>query len=861
LTRRGAPGGSEAADKGSRGRGIRAGAVLVAITLGRALLRRRVRAVSTIVAGIAAVALTTAVLVVSFAVLDAIHGSRFAALDRADWAVVARSSSGIRLDLLARIERSVPGATVVPELTVNTRLGDASEDPILVVGAPRRLAGLAAPQTRRQFDGLPPLGPGEVYLSSGWASRHGLAVGGRLALQAPGGVVDWRVAGLVDADLGNGGAVALAPFSAVAGAYERRGVADAAFVGGPGPPDAYRRRLLAAGDGAVAVVPPDQVGSSYAKSFESVRNLLNLLTLIVVLVAGAIVFFSWRLTIEEERSSLARLRLVGVTRSNMLAAAAILVAPWLAISMLVGAPLGLLLGAGLSGFSDRLVELTQLAAEPGTPIWRPILGAFLNAQLMFGVATIGAVVALTRMPVIEGITGRGAERRARPLIASLALTLVLLAAAAASLWLLPVRLRGIALVPLLLLIPATAGLVPRLLGGAISAVGGWTALITGRDLAHGARRGAAFVAVFALAISMSLAIEAMAHSLQSEIGRSVDAWTKGQVFVQTAKSGSNLADDKFTPAAERQLAATPGVAATAYFTYSTVELGGRRVPLWTWGSAAGSRGIGRFVDLDVADGPSGAGLWRALEGGAVAVSSNYAYLHRVAVGDVLAVPTQEGERRLRVAAVFKDLASDGGVLVLAPRVYEAVTGDPRRYQLIADLAPGARFAAVAARLRAELGDRYPGLVVWDQGEIRHRFQELNSQLLQSFRVLARILFLLALLVGATSIAASLAARRRSLALERLIGSPGALLRRQIAGEYVSLGVCAWLIGLPIALAAGPALVRALAGGTGLVPDLSFPWPLALAALPLTIAVSGLALLLAGGLRDEGASISHAVAEE
>lgn len=847
--------------KGARGRRARAGAMLVATALARALLRRRVRALSTVVAGVAAVTLTTAVLVVSFSVLDAIHGSRLTALGRADWAVVARSSSGIRLGLLDRIDRAVPGATVAASLTVNTRVGEGSEDPILVVGASRGLAKLVSPEILRQLSNLPLLAGREIYLNRSWASDRGISAGDRLPLQAPSGSTEWRVRALVDTDFGNSGAIALAPFTAVARTFDRPGVADVAFVGGPGSPDSYRRRLLAAGGGAVTVVTPDQAASSYTKSFESVRNLLNLLTLIIVLVAGSVVFFSWRLTIEEERSSLAGLRLVGVTRINLLAAAAILVAPWLIISMVLGIPLGLLLGSQLSGFSMRLVELTQLAAEPGLPVWRPILGAFLNAQLMFGAATIAAVLSLTRTPVIEGISGRAREQFERPAIIGVATIVALLAAAAFSLWLLPVRWRGLALVPLLLLIPAASRVVPRLLGTTIAAVGGWTSLIAGRDLAHGARRGASFVAVFALAISMSLAVEATARSIQDGIDHSVDAWTRGQVFIQTTKPGSNLADDKFAPGTERLLKRTPGVGATAYFTYSTVELDGRRIPLWTWGSSAGQSDIGRFVELDVVNGPRGQALWSELGDGGVAVSSNYAYLHRTEVGDVLTLPTQDGERPLRVEAVFKNLASDGGAVVLAPRVYQEMTGDSRRYQLIAELSPGAEFGAVAARLRAELGDRYPGLVVWTPDEIHHRFEEINSQLLQSFRLLARILFLMALLVGATSIAASLAARRRSLALERLIGSPARLLRRQIVGEYVSLGACAWLIGFPIAIAAGPALIRALALSTGLVPDLSFPWLLALAALPLTIAVSGLALLLAGGLREGGASISRAVAEE
>jgi putative ABC transport system permease protein len=847
--------------KGARGRQARAGAILVATALGRALLRRRIRALSTIVAGVAAVALTTAVLVVSFSVLDAIQGSRLSALDEADWAVVARSSSGMDLDRLDRIERSVPEATVIPSLTVNTRLGDGSEDPLLVVGAPRGLVKLASTETLRKVAQLPPPRGREVYLSRDWAADHNLSPGDRLLVEAPGGTVAWRVGAIVDADFGNDGALALASLTAVADAFDRPGVADVAFVGGPGPPQRYRDRLVAATGGAAAIVPPDQAANSYTKSFESVRNLLNLLTLIVVLVAGSIVFFSWRLTIEEERSSLARLRLIGVTRLNLLAAAAILVAPGLFISMLLGIPLGLLLGSQLSGFSVRLVELTQLAAEPGLPIWRPLIGAFLNAQLMFGVATIAAVLSLARTPIAGGIAGRVREGSERPLAFSVAAVAVLLAAALLSLWLLPIRWRGIALVPLLLLIPASSRVVPKLVGAAISIPGNWTTLIVGRDLSHGARRGAGFVAVFALAISMSLAVEATARSIQAGIDASVRDWTHGQVFVQTAKSGSNLAEDKFAPAAERVLAGTPGVAATAYFTYSTVELDGKRIPLWTWGSPKGQASLRRFVALDVTDGPSGQAFWRELDRGAVAVSSNYAYLHRVAVGDSLTLPTQAGQRRLQVAAVFKNLASDGGALVVAPAVYEALTGDSRRYQLIADLSPGASFDSVAGHLRSELGNGYPGLVVWNRDEIRHRFEEINSQLLQSFRLLARILFLMALLVGATSIAASLAARRRSLTLERLIGAPSRLLRRQIVGEYLSLGACAWLVGFPLALAASPALIWALALGTGLVPDLSFPWALALIALPLTAMVSGLALLLAGGLREDGAAISPALADE
>jgi putative ABC transport system permease protein len=846
--------------KDAKGRRRRAGPVLVATALGRSIMKRRVRALSAVVAGIAGVALTTAVLVVSYSVLDAIQGSRLNVLSDAEWAVVARSSSGMEPAVLDRIRGAAPGAVVASNVVADTRVG-GSGDPIVVVGADEQLRQLANPSVRERLGALPPLTGHDVYLTREWAGDHGLQEGESVQLESPTGTAPWRVRALLDEDLGNHGAVAVAPLPAVDAAFMRGGAVDVAFVDGPEPAAELRERLQRAAGGAALVVAPDETAESYERSFASVRNLLNLLTLIVVLVAGAVIFFAWRLTIEEERPNLARLRLIGSNRFDILAAAAMLVAPAIAISMLFGFPLGLALGALLTGFTRRLVELTQLAAEPGLPVVRPLVGAFLNAQLIIGVATIAAVVPLVRMTVIEGISMRS-QTRARAGTATLAVaSAALLAAGVLSLLLLPERARWVGLLPLVLLIPVVSRVVPKLLGAAILTAKSWLALITGRDLAHGARRSAAFVGVLALALALSLALEAIARSLEDDVDDSVAAWTKADVFVQTAESGSNLADDKLVPEADRVLADAPGVDATAYFTYSTVELGGRRTPLWTWESTTPDVDIGRFVDLDVEEGPGGEGLWRSLEGGGVAVSSNYAYLHRLGLGDRVTVPTRDGTRQLQVTTIFKDLASDGGVLVLAPSVYREVTGDVRRYQLLADLEPGASVDATRDALRAELGRRHPQLVVWDRTEIREHFHELNGQLLQTFKIFARVLFVLALLVGATAIAAGLAARRRAFALERLVGTPRSTLRRQVLAEHVMLGVCAWLIGFPVGFLLAPALLRALALDTGMVPELSLPWALAIIALPLTIAVAGLAFALAAGKRGEDTSISGALADE
>ncbi|HMI80894.1 MAG TPA: FtsX-like permease family protein [Solirubrobacterales bacterium] len=836
-----------------------AGTRLVARSLLRSFCSHRFRAVAAIFAGAMCIALTTGVRVVAVSVERAIAGPNLSSVTDAEWVVTSRSASGMEIDTLRRMQAAAPDASLAPVLLANTHLAGPGHEPIVVAGVSGETWFFLPLQQRIAL--MKAAGAANpVLVSRSWAEARGIEAGSKLAVETPHGRASWRVTRLVPGPFPNRGAFVIAPFSLVAGTFERREVADLILALGSGRPGRLRSALERSAGPTAAVVPPDEVLRSYSNSFAPTRNLLDIFVAIAVFAAGGILFFSWRLTLEDARESLARLRLCGARTAQIALASALVLGGVFVLSALIGGPLGILLGHSLANFSRTLVALTQLAAAPGTPIAEPLAGAVGVSALIFLAALAVSVVSIRRMPVIEAVAGRRAvagagSPRSRLAGAVAALALVL---AVAALVLLPEEQRQVALLPLLVLLGAVSLLAPLLVGALIRRRPAFASLAAGREVALNARRTATLLAVFGLAISMAIGLEGAAGSIKSGISRSVEAWTRGDLFVQTAESGANLQEDKLAPAVVGDLGRVRGVESVGTFTYSTVELHDTRVPLWTWGP----RGEGdRYTDLRSTEGPSGAALWRALEGaGTIAVASNYARRFETRVGDRLAVPALDGERSLRVVAIVDNLSSPAGMLLVAPGLYRSLTGDERHYQAIVELAPGASAAAVAARIRELLGSRYPRLTVYDRGEIRHRFDDVAGKLVQAFVVFGQIMFLLALLVGGVTLATSLSLRQRSLALTRLVGAPVSVLWGQLLREAVALGLAAWLIAVPVGVGCVYALLAAIAAQSGLLPAVEMPVALIVASLPLAILLSVLALLLASPRRRVPVMVA-ALAEE
>jgi putative ABC transport system permease protein len=153
------------------------------------------------------------------------------------------------------------------------------------------------------------------------------------------------------------------------------------------------------------VTRPEDSARSYERSFKSVRTILSLFAFMSALNAATVVFFCWRVTLDDARPSVARLRLVGARRAVLGSGAAAVLLPVVVVSALIGAPIGLALGAHLSGFTNDLVKLTQLGVEARAPLLVPALGGAVAALAVFAVALGSSVRTFTKVTVIDAVLG------------------------------------------------------------------------------------------------------------------------------------------------------------------------------------------------------------------------------------------------------------------------------------------------------------------------------------------------------------------------------------------------------------------------------------------------------------------------
>jgi len=377
----------------------------VAASLGRSFLRHRSRAISAVLAGALGVTLTTTILVLTGAVTSAIQGAALE-VPGAQWAASARSSSGMSERLAARAS-AIPGVHLAPVVRVSTR--DAvAHDPLLILGVTDALAefgpstsALSALAVTGTHDGGAPF---PVIATESWVRSHHARVGDELVFEAPGGEKAGSIVGVVDRALVGEKNVILAALPDVAAAFGRDGVVDAVLVRSDRADQAdVRRELEVAFDGAAYVSRPGDSALSYERSFKSVRTILALFAFMSALVAATVVFFCWRVTLDDARPSVARLRLVGARPLVLAAGAAMVLLPITALSAMIGAPIGLLLGAHLGGFTNNLVKLTQLAVEPHTPLRVPALGGALAALIVFALALASSVRTFTKTAAIDAV--------------------------------------------------------------------------------------------------------------------------------------------------------------------------------------------------------------------------------------------------------------------------------------------------------------------------------------------------------------------------------------------------------------------------------------------------------------------------
>ena len=696
----------------------------------RALLRDRTRSLVTVAALTLGVAVVVAV---RLANASAIRG--FAtALD-----VVAGKTSleivgagvGVPETQLADLGwlRDYGRVSPVIDRTARVRAPDGAEHPVRMLGVdvlrdrPFREYRLL----RFARDGRDPrpqellallLDPASVVLTERFAGRHGIDLDTPVQLLIGDRVHDAVVRGLL-LDEGPArvvdGQLALLDVAAAQLLFERLGWLDRVEIQlfDPDTIDDAERAVAARLPDGLRVQRPAQRGRQVEKMLAAFHFNLTALSYIALVVGLFLVYNTVAVSVISRRSEIGTLRALGATRRLVLG----LFLGEAAVLATVGAGLGMPAGWLLARAAVRLTSTTVNTLYITSTATVPALGAG-DLVLAFAVA-IPLALAAAAIPAAEGagVTPIAAVREAdrfardrrfprRP--AALAGLLF-----GVGWWL--SRLDAVGGLPVfglgatLAVVSGAAALVPVLLEllrrVGRPALGRWFSvegLLAHANLSAAVSRLAVSVAALVVSLAMLTAIAIMIGSFRETVTYWVGQTLQADLFVATVDRAPVGPQVTISAAAERRVAAHPGVAALDSFRSVDLPYGpdGDLIILGAGGFEV-LLAHGALLFKTPADGR--AAMRRAVGADAVLVSESFAIKYGVAVADRIALDTPQGARLFEVAAVYYDYSSDRGIVVMDRTTFARHYGAQRPTGLTVYLEPDADPEAVREELLAAVG--------------------------------------------------------------------------------------------------------------------------------------------------------------
>lgn len=285
----------------------------------------------------------------------------------------------------------------------------------------------------------------------------------------------------------------------------------------------------------------------------------------------------------------------------------------------------------------------------------------------------------------------------------------------------------------------------------------------------------------------------------------------------------------------------PEVSSAAAYRSKFLDWRGRRVRVFAY---AHPRLLGEQA---LVEGDLGAARRELASGRGALLSPDLASVLGAEIGDELALPTPDGDRRLRLSGLVSNFGWGPGVVTLGGTEFVRSFGSDTTIAAQVDLAPGISEEA-GRRALGELSETI-GFRIETVEEAERRALDVTRQALGQLRRIA-IVFLVASMVAVAGIMiTSVVQRRQQLAALRAVGLAPAQLQRSILAETCVVLGLALTMALCGGLTAQFLIARYLAGYAG-YPVAFTPEPGPLIA---ALATGSLAALLAGAFAARTAS--------
>jgi putative ABC transport system permease protein len=733
-------------------------------------------------------------------------------------------------------------AAASPVVELDAKLADRS-DALKIIGIDVFRAGPVEPGlVADSADRLDHLRSDTLFLSPAAARALGVEAGGSLSFQVALRAATLRVAGLVTADAHQRFAV-----MDIAGAqanFDRLGrITRVDLRVKPGVDvDAFRERLQAELPAGLAVQRPEasvKAGESLSRSY---RVNLNILALVALFTGGLLVFSTQALAVVRRRAQLALLRVLGVTRRQLVI--------WLvaegALVGIAGSALGL-----AAGFILAHAALRIIGADFGAGYFRGLAPTLTPAPLALafffclgvGIAMLGslapALEAARASPALALKAGddERAFARLRPSWPGLATigagAIASLLPPVAGLPLFGYGAIALLLIGTLMLMPRLAVLLLSLLPMPRGAPARLALLQLRGAPGQVAVSLAAIVASVSLMVSMAIMVASFRISLDTWLERILPA----DLYVRASAAGDTA---YMTVDDQARLAALPGVRRAEFLREQQLLLDPSRPRVVLLARTIDATNLTRQLQLVSAQVTPAAGapppVW---------VNEAMVDLYGFALGSVVEIPIAGKSTAFTVAGVWRDYARPQGAIAIERERYIALTGDRGATNAALWLVPGTGVEQVSGAIEREI----PGgarLEIAAPGEIR----EFSLKAFDRTFAVTYALELAAVVIGLFGLSSSFGAlvlsRRSEFGMLRHIG----MTRRQIGSMLATEGVTVTGIGLVAGFGLGWLISLVLVHVVNRQSfhwgmELSVPWaPLAGSAL-LVLALSTITALASG----------------
>ena len=718
-------------------------------------------------------------------------------------------------DLVVRGPRTGFDERWFPRLARDPRV--RATDPVLevraaIAGRPTPLRVIGIDPFRAARFGGPLLGhlgasapellqPDAILLSTAAALRYGVGRGAVLPVVVGHTVRPLRVVGILPAGAAPQ-AIGMMDIASAQWAFDRIGRLSRVDLRlAPGvDPRAFANALAHRLPFGLHVIGAREDTGRTAAATRAYRVNLDLLASIALWTGAFLIFATQSLAVLRRRGSLALLRALGVTRTELEIALAAEGTTLGALGALLGLGAGgLLASAALAHFGGDL-GVRSLRIDGATP------GAGLAASVAFfivgtAVATLGAWIPAHRAAAEAPAAAlKGASRAVQggPSPGQGWAGLGLCAAGVGLAFLpplggLPVFGYAAIAAPLLgavMLVPIVTFALLRTLPDSGRVLFD-TAIAQLRD---GVGPATASLDAVLVSFALMVAMTTMVHSFRISFEQWLDRLLPADVEMRVPL-GADTA--RWTPGEQARIAAIAGVARAEFRRTRRIALDPRRPPITLIARRISPADAGAVLPL-VREDPKA--LPAAIP--PAWVSEGFEDLYGAKPGAVLQLPLDGVARRFVVAGVWRDYARSDGSVVVPRAAYAALTGDRTATEGSLWLAPGATAAEVEARVRALLAPA-DALEIRTSGDIRARSLQVFDQAFAITYALEAVAVAIGVAGVGFAIGSTATARRAEFGMLRHVG----LRRRDVIALLAEEGIVlttlgvlyGWVLGFVVSL--------------------------------------------------------------